>query len=380
MIIAAFIRSFMALVLIFFASPAIAAGVSLPQDQSRAVVLSYINISNDEQKEGALSSAKFLQHIEAITNGSYTVLPLNEILNAIVNDQKLPPKTLALTFDGAYRSTFENAFPLLIEKNIPFTVFYTSNALDTSSADSITWKELKDLAQNKNVTLGLLPDLYDHTAYKTNRGIIVDLNRARQRHRENFNREADLLAYNFGEYSLELKTLSQKQGFKAAFGLQSGVLNVDSDLFALPRFSMTDRYGDLQRFEMVANALPFPVSDLTPQDPLLRDDNTEWFGGFTLPDALVKTSESLSCFISGLTQVEIEKIGARIEMRSPVSTLNQRRMRLNCIMRGPDTEDKKPQWRWMGILYHRNIPKNALESENQTAANPEPLELPAPQE
>jgi peptidoglycan/xylan/chitin deacetylase (PgdA/CDA1 family) len=368
------------LVLLGLAPLSAKAAAPLPQDTRKAVVLAYMRIGEDDLQEASLSTEKFLEHIKILEQDAYTVLPLPEILRALNDNTALPPRTLALTFDGAYRSSLVNAFPVLLEKNIPFTVFFSSNALDQASPDSLLWDELKTLAGHKQVTLGVLPAAYDHTSHKSKQAMTADLNKARQRFRENFNREADLLAYPYGEYSNTLKTLAQTQGFQAAFGLQAGALYNGADSFSLPRFSMTERYGDRERFEMIANALPLPVSDLVPDDPFLQDQNSEWYSGFTLPEALAKESENLSCFLSGIGPAQTQKIGTRIEIRSPINTPEQTRMRMNCTLKGPNAEDDTPQWRWFGMLYHRKNPSAAEESENAQANPQEPDEPQAPQE
>jgi peptidoglycan/xylan/chitin deacetylase (PgdA/CDA1 family) len=362
---------FLGFVLSFLGSADAQTAVSLPQDSSKAVVLAYVRVGDDNAADASLSLEKFIEHIQILEQGAYEILPLGEILNTLAQGKNLPPRSLAITFDGAHRSNAVNAFPLLIEKNIPFTIFFSSNALDQSAPDSMRWEELKTLQKNPNVTLGVFPAAYEHLAHRPKTEITASLNKARKRFREEFNHEAALLAYPYGEYSQEMKTLAQTQGFKAAFGLQSGVLYSGSDFFSLPRFTMTERYADKERLEMILNSLPLPVEDITPADSLIKDPSGEWYSGFTLPQSLVAQSRDLSCILSGIGAAKTEILGPRVEVRSPEPTLAHKRLRMNCTLRGPDSEDKTPQWRWFGMLYHRttNLPSNS-----------QPDALPAPQE
>jgi len=158
------------------------------------------------------------------------------------------------------------------------------------------------------------------------------------------------LSYPFGEYTNKFKKIAKTQGYKAALGLHSGTAHKGTDLFALPRFSMTEKYGNIERFRLITKALPLPVFDLEPADTLLTSNTFNT--GFTLPDALLKGSEKLSCFLSGQEETKTERLGTRIEIRSPVIQ-NQNRLRLNCTMPGPLSKDDEIQWRWLGLLYHR---------------------------
>jgi peptidoglycan/xylan/chitin deacetylase (PgdA/CDA1 family) len=107
-------------------------------------------------------------------------------------------------------------------------------------------------------------------------------------------RPADQFAYPFGEYSLAYKQIVERQGFMAAFGQQSGVAYAGADMFALPRFSMTTPYGDIERFRMTAMALPLPAFDVSPPDPYIKNNNPEI--GFTIDEGLKNQVKAMSCF------------------------------------------------------------------------------------
>lgn len=368
-------------------SPAPAPAQSLPQDTHKAVILAYMGIGDDTRPEASLSTEQFTAHIAEIERGHYTVLPVPEILQKLASGEDLPPRTLGITFEGASASALQNAVPLLLKNNLPFTVFYASDQIDANTPDVMSWTDLKKLAAHKTVTIGVLPANYAHLSHKDDTQILAELNKARQRYREEFGREADYLSYPYGEYSATLMDRAKTQGFKAAFSLRSGAVYSGIDLYALPRFTMTERYGNLDRFHLIANALPLPISDLEPADPYLKDK--ELAVGFTLPEAL--KDSALSCFLSGQPKPDLQKIGRRIELRPTTGTLGISRMRLNCTMAGPSYEDENgqtsEQWRWLGMIFHRDGGEN-FDDENaaENMGTPSevtglpPDELPAPQE
>ena len=127
----------------------------------------------------------------------------------------------------------------------------------TKTPEFASWRDLKRLHQNNNITVASLPASYGHTAHTDPTAALKSLNRARQRHREKFKTESPYLAYPFGEYTNDLKALSRTQGFKAAFTLDSGAYYHGTDKFAIPRFSITDGFDSIERLRMITNALPF---------------------------------------------------------------------------------------------------------------------------
>ncbi len=345
------------LIIIYITAPPTTAlsSPSLPEDKSKAVILAYHRIGEDAYPDTNLRLSQFIEHVHEFEHGGYNILPLEEILSATKNKRPLPPKTIAITFEGAYMSAWYNAIPVLLKRNIPFTVFYASNKADQKQPGYMGWNLLKKIAVHKQATLAVLPAIYNHTTHENADGMLKSINKARQRFRENFAYEAPYLAYPFGEYNQTLKSLAQKQGFKAAFGLHSGVLFSNSDPYAIPRFSMTEDYADIERLRLISNALPLPIMQLEPETPDLT--NRALNIGFTLPTSLENKTDKLSCFLSGHGKTDLEILGTRIEVRpnDPESSTNQdTKMRLNCTI--PETGENKetPQWRWLGLLFHRN--------------------------
>ncbi len=129
----------------------------------------------------------------------------------------------------------------------------------------------------------------------------------------------------------------------AAFGQHSGAAHGASDMYALPRFPLNETYGDRERFELVANTLPLPVSDVTPSDPLLGPNPPPF--GFTVAPG-VEHLEQLACYASRQGRATIERLGARrIEVRV-AAPFPPGRSRINCTLRTAGG-----RWRWFGMQF-----------------------------
>lgn len=335
-------------------SPALSWAESFPaieQDKTAAVILAYHRIGEDYYPATNIRQAQFESHIRELRQGRYNIIALPDLVRALDKGDKLPPRTIALTFDGAHRSAYEIAIPLLLEYDIPFTLFLPTDLLDSALPHYITWRDIKKLQRHKNVTLGLHPATYKHLNETDPDELRRAINKARTRLREETGLNAAFFAYPFGEWDARARKIISEQGFTAAFAEQSGVAYSGHDPLTLPRFPMTENYAGLDRFRLIANTLPLPISDLTPTDPALSTASPAI--GFSLPDAtLAARTDRLSCFISGQEKAQTEKVGEnRVELRIPYPFEDERN-RVNCTMPAPPQPDTgEPRWRWLGALF-----------------------------
>lgn len=321
----------------------------IPADNQSAVIFTYHHINDDLATSSNLDKEHFEAQIAEMKSGNYHVLPLPQIIDALKTGEKLPDPTIALTFDGADRNTLVYAAPLLLKAELPFTIFVTTDAPDSDSPQSPSWNELRKLARNDLVTIGLHPASYQKLYDKDQAEIARQLNKALARYRKELGTEATLFAYPFGEYSQAYKEIVERQGFKAAFGQQSGVAYAGADMFSLPRFSMTEPYGSLERFRLTALALPLPATDIAPRDPYIKNDQPEI--GFTIDPALKNQIKAMSCFSSTSEKAKLQVLGGnRVEIRLE-KPFEDERGRINCTMPGPlDEASEQPRWRWFGMM------------------------------
>jgi len=317
-------------------------------DQNAAVIFVYQRVGEDSVPDSNISLEQFQEHITELKKGGYSVLPLPQIMDALKNGNPLPPKTIGITFEGAYQTTLANAVPLLEDAQLPFTVFFASDMADGGAEGHLSWSQIKKLRKNKLVNLGILPAAYEHMVNNNAEQNAALINRAIARYREMLDTDPVFFAYPYGEYSLALKKQLAGYHFKGVFGQQSGVVDASADFLALPRFTMTDEYGDLDRFRLTANALPLPVSDVVPEDTLLAK-NPPVIGFTVAPE--IKNISKLSCFISSLGKVPLNRIGSnRIEIRLEQPFLD-RRMRVNCTLPNSAVTPGEPKgWRWFGMM------------------------------
>lgn len=325
-----------------------APGSQTAGENSSAVVLMYHRFGEEDLPSTSIRIDQFEAHLAELKSGSYQVLPLSRIVAALRDRKPLPDRAVAITIDDAYRSVYLEAWPRLRAAGLPFTLFVSTDVVQRSGGDYMSWDEIREMARG-GVEIGNQTASHDHLPTLPLDRVRDDIRAANARIEAEIGQKPTLLAYPYGEYSAAIRDLVAGEGFLAAFGQHSGVAHSQMDRHQLPRFPLNENYGGLDRFRLVANALPLPVTELTPNDPVLTGRNPPAIG-FTVMPGIGDTAQ-LDCFASRQGRTIIERLPAgRIEIRLS-EPLPAGRARLNCTMPGPES-----RWRWFGLQFY--VPDN----------------------
>lgn len=318
----------------------------LAQAADSAVILQYHRFGETSFPSTNIRLKQFEAHIKELTSGPYTVLPVPEIVAAIREKRPLPDRTIGLTIDDGYLSVYAEAFPRLRDAGLPFTVFVSTDPVDRKFSGFMSWEQIRKM-RDTGVTIGAHTSTHLHMPANLLSRNRADLDSSNARLKEELGEVPPLFAYPFGEASTEIQNLVRNAGHIAAFGQHSGPLDASSDPFYMPRFALNEAFGDMDRFRLVANALPIPHKDVTPSNPTLTT-NPPLFG-FTRTDLDLRLN-GLACYAADQGKVKIEQLGPRIEVRMS-GPFSAGRARINCTALGPDN-----RWRWLGTLYY--VPKS----------------------
>lgn len=329
--------------LIWASAPSPAA--AQPAADNGAVVVMYQRFGEDDQPAASIRLEQFKAHIAELTSGRYNVRPLPEIVEALTSGRRLPDRTLAITVDGAVGSLYAEGWPRLREAGLPFTLFLSTGAHDSGAVDALTWNQLREMVAAGGVTIGSQGAAPGIMMLQPAAESATALALSRRRIAAELGVTPAFFAYPSGAYDLALREQVSAAGFTAAFGQHSGAISRTDDRFALPRFALSESYGDAARFRLVASALPIPVIDVTPRDPLVRPANNPPPYGFTLLEGFGQANQ-IACYGLGHT-LQVEQLGDwRLEVRLP-EALGPGRSRINCTLPGPDG-----RWRWLGRQFY----------------------------
>jgi len=323
---------------------AAAPAAEIPADNGAAVIM-YHRFGESQYPSTNIRLEQLEAHIAELASGPYSVLPLPEIAAALAEGRILPERTVGISIDDAFLSAYREAWPRLRAAGLPFTVFVSTQALDNSLPSYMTWDQLREMIAGGGVSVGNHGVTHGHMVRQRHETVRAEISDGARRLRQELGAVPSILAYPYGEYGLAIRDIAQDQGLTAAFGQHSGAIGRTSDRFALPRYPMSENYGDMERFRLAVNSLALPVTEVTPTDPLLSAANNPPFYGFTVAEG-IKGLGALNCFASR-NDLTLERLGdRRIETRLG-QAYGPGRARINCTMPGPDG-----RWRWLGQQFY----------------------------
>ncbi|MDT8441449.1 MAG: polysaccharide deacetylase family protein [Desulfuromonadales bacterium] len=300
-----------------------------------------------------VSLDNFRQHLEILRDRRATVLRLGELVDLLTDGRQIPPQTVVLTVDDAYRTFLTGAVPLLREFGYPATLFVNTDAV--GGGDYLSWADLRQL-RDAGIEIGNHSARHDSLLRRVDREseaqwrqrVADDLQRARAALQSELDLTADLFAYPYGEYSTALTALVRQSGFRAALGQQSGVVSAGSDLWRLPRFPMAGPYAAPDDFRGKLMMKALPVTVLEPTDTLVTGTDRP-------PRLRVRVDmrdlepQSLRCYVSGQGEVAVNAVAGEtglfeVQAKAP---LTGRRAKYTLTARGGNGGD----WYWFSQLW-----------------------------
>ena len=239
-----------------------------------AVVLVYHHVSEQTPASTSVRPDRFEAHLDYLESHGFEVWPLSRVLAAAIQGaQDLPDNVVAITFDDAYRSVYSKAWPMLQEREWPFTVFVNTDSIDAGHSPYMSWDELRELVKN-GVDIGnhsashghLIARLDNETLDTWQARIGDDILRARNRIADELGVVSTVFAYPYGEDSQALKALVGEH-YAFAVAQRSGAVGPTTSPLSIPRFPMASGFDSQERFVLAINARPLPVTAAVPTPP-----------------------------------------------------------------------------------------------------------------
>lgn len=308
--------------------------------QHHAVILMYHRFGEDRYPATSIRETQFEEHLAYLQANDFNVLPLPEVIDHFESGEPLPPRSVVITVDDAYRSALTVARPLLDAAGMPWTLFVTTDQPDRQLGDFMSWEDIRELDADPLVTIGHHSGSHHHMPDHDRRTNRHDIERASARFEAELGYVPDMIAYPFGEYSDAVLDVIGDFDFRAAFGQHSGVAHPEEARLELPRFAMNENWGRMDRFTERVHTKPLPVRNISPGDTLLVSNNPPAFS-FDLADPAVQTN-AVGCFPSGGIEAVMERDGRRITVL-PQQPFEPGRARINCTAPFGDGS-----FRWFG--------------------------------
>ena len=298
---------------------------SYSEDNS-AIVLMYHRFDEPKYQSTSISSKLFEKHLQLIKENGFNVLNLKDFLDILTNKKKIPKKTLLITVDDAFRSFYDFGFPLLKKYNFPFGIFVsTASVSKDGESDFMSWEMLNEIQEHKGMVFNHTVD-HKSLVELSDRMIADQVIKASNEIKQKLGTDnPKIFSYPYGESSERVEKVLEKLGILAAFSQHSAPLNHDDSMLRLPRFSLNNEYGKLDRLKMIFKTKRLPIKNLNFTDAITYEEEIEI--SFESPMNL----EKISCYIN--QGVNLEKKINKKEVKLKLKGLKSgQRHRLNCTI------------------------------------------------
>ncbi len=255
-------------------------------------------------------------------------------------------RKILLTIDDGLLSFYENAWPILKEREIPFILFV--NTREVGAYNYMNWDQILELHKSEFVEIGNHSHSHEYLADEGPEVIKDDILQSIEIFKNKLGKNSDFFSYPFGEYSLTFKSIIKDLGFKYAFGQHSGVIDETKDLWELPRYPINEKYGEIKRFKTLMKTLPLKYKNINPEDKyLLQSKNppvvtVEFYEN-------IKNLNQINCFSNEGNKWRNSKIkflkDNLLEIKISEKFIGERG-RINCSLK-----ENQGFWRWLGVQF-----------------------------
>ena len=318
--------------LLCLAGPASSADTQLAH--SSGVILLYHHVADDTPRSTSVTPDEFAQHLDYIAE-HYTVVPLEQLVDAAKGKTDVPDNALAITFDDGYENILTNGHPLLQKHGFPYTIFINPEVIG-KQGNQLSWEQVKQM-QQQGVTfanhtmdhLHLLEKQAGESEQDWLKRVWQNITRAEKIIQQHTGESLKYLAYPFGEYNQTLAKRLEQHGY-TAFGQHSGALGKFSDMTAIPRFPAAGPYAKLDTLKTKMASLAMPAVKVSLTDPQMTNRQLDKTVQVTLDASAAKDVRlsQLACYYQGSTlkvSTDASQFGFSLDSTLPIG-----RSRVNC--------------------------------------------------
>lgn len=197
----------------------------------KILVLNYHQVRNSFNSL-AISPSDFSTQMAYLINNGYVPITPDELESGLSGEIELPDKPVVITFDDGYDDNYLNAFPILQGYGIRATIFIVPAFV--GKKNYLTWEQIKEMSDNG---ISIQSHTLNHTKLEElpDDEIRSELLNSKLVLEEHIGKPVNFLAYPTGTYNLHIAGIAKDVGYKGAYTIKYGGVDLGSNMFALER-------------------------------------------------------------------------------------------------------------------------------------------------
>ena len=313
-------------------------------DDFGIISLMYHRFEENKYPSTNIKIKEFINHIKILEDNKFHFVNPKNFEDELKNNKT--QRKILLTIDDGFDSFYQNAWPILKKKKIPFILFVSTR--EVGAFNYMNWDQIREIEKEDFVEIGNHSHTHEYLVDETKDTIINDIKKSISIFKKEIGKNSDFFSYPFGEYSLEFKDIIKSLKFKYAFGQHSGVIDETKDFYELPRFPINEKYGEIKRFNSLTKTLPFKYENISPDEKYLSQSKNPPKVKITFYEN-IKNLRSLSCYSNEGNKWRESETKFENDLTLVINISEKfvgERGRINCSLRDPSG-----YWRWLGIQF-----------------------------
>lgn len=301
--------------------------------QHGVVVLQYHHVGDDTPRVTSVTAQELEAHFAFLQENDFNVVSLADAQQLVAQD-KVPDKTVAITFDDSWRNIYSNGRAVFEKYRYPFTIFVNPHLMEETPRLYMSWQQLNALTEF-GATIANHSEHHAHMTWREE-GETETQWLARQQQAivqaqakidaELGSAQAKYFAYPFGEYNPELAALLKELGY-LAFGQHSGPWSRYVPQTEIPRFPASGHYANLKTLKTKLLSLALPARRVAPTSMVQSSDTERLTIELQVEPSDDVQWQQLGCFYQG-ERLQPELDGERLTLS--IDGLPVGRSRVNC--------------------------------------------------
>jgi peptidoglycan/xylan/chitin deacetylase (PgdA/CDA1 family) len=191
-------------------------------------ILTYHRFSDECESPLCMPTRVFKEQIRYLKDNGYHAISPEDLLAFLDYRRPLPKKSVLITIDDGYRSTYDIAYPILRENGFTATLFIYTEVIDAAPI-ALSWNQLLEM-KHGGFAIG------SHTIYHSDltqpkegesradyrARVEKELFGSKQLIDRKLSQDTWLLAYPYGNYDPNVVAVSKQAGYKLAMSVKRG--------------------------------------------------------------------------------------------------------------------------------------------------------------
>lgn len=197
-----------------------------------------------------VSARQFAAHLDWLARRGYQPCTTRDFTNWYLGQQRLPQRSVLITFDDGFAGLYQHALPLLVERSWPATVFLVSGLTGQRDAwgssefgvpGSHALLDAQQIAEMAQSGIDFQSHSCTHADLTTlsAQSLTQQVTGSRRQLEDLLGRAVDCFAYPYGRHDDRVRDAVQAAGYRVAFSVQPGFNRPGGDPWAVRRLDIT---------------------------------------------------------------------------------------------------------------------------------------------